>query len=58
MKPHMMPIYIQVPEKEYKLFKVFCIQNNMTMQMFLRNSAKYFISETQKAKREKSDKDV
>jgi len=39
-----------VPEKEYRIFKIFAFNNNLTMQMFLRHAARFYIKEAQKIK--------
>ena len=44
------PIYIQVPEHEYKKFKIFSASVGITMQMLMRNSANYFIEQVGKEK--------
>jgi len=47
------PIYIEVPEKEYKLFKTMALNSNMSLQMYLRNATKHFIKECNKANKDK-----
>tara|TARA_R110002126_G_scaffold3502_6_gene20032 strand:+ start:799 stop:990 length:192 start_codon:yes stop_codon:yes gene_type:complete len=50
MKPKTKPIYIEVPEKDHRIFKMFAFSNDMTLQMLIRSSVYYYIRESQKTK--------
>jgi len=43
-------IHIQVPEREYRTFKIFAFSNGITLQRFLRSAAHYYMKEVEKEK--------
>ena len=49
-RPLVRAIYIEVPEKEYKEFKVYAAIHGVTLQRFIRGSARFLISESKKSK--------
>lgn len=49
-RPNVRVIYIEVPIREYQLFKTFALQHNITLQKFIRSAAVYWIKETEKNK--------
>jgi predicted DNA binding CopG/RHH family protein len=47
-KPKIKPIYIHVPEKEYKVFKIFALNNGLSLQRLIRSAVHFYIREAQK----------
>ena len=43
-------LHVQVPEKEWTLFKLFAINHGLTMQKLVRYSISYYMQESKKSK--------